>query len=92
MNELLPIGTVVLLKNSQKRVMIVGLYQKGGKEPTRVWDYAGVIFPEGYIDGEHLLLFNNDQIVQIFAIGYQDVEQINFLTKANETIQKLRAK
>ena len=46
---LLPIGSVVLVGNSKKKVMIVGLCQKGGTE-GKLWDYAGVVFPEGYLD------------------------------------------
>ena len=45
-NELLPIGSVVLIGNSKKKVMIVGVCQKGGQDPNAIWDYTGVIFPE----------------------------------------------
>ena len=88
--ELLPIGTVVLLKESTKRAMIVGLCQKG-VSTNKLYDYAGVVFPEGFISGNKMLLFNNDQIERIFVIGYQDEEQISFMVRANETMAKLRA-
>lgn len=45
-NELLPIGSVVLIGNSKKKVMIVGVCQKGGQDPNAIWDYTGVTFPE----------------------------------------------
>lgn len=86
---LLPIGSVVLLKNSTKRVMVVGLCQKGGAE-SKLWDYAGVIFPEGYIDSSKMFLFNNDQIAQVYALGYQDAEQLAFKEKADAKMQELR--
>lgn len=88
---LLPIGSVVLIGDSKKRVMIVGLCQKGGTE-GKLWDYAGVIFPEGYLDAQKMFLFNNEQISQVFALGYQDAEQIAFKSKADAMIQELRAK
>ena len=69
--------------------MIVGLCQKGGAE-GKLWDYAGVIFPEGYIDPNKMFLFNNEQISQVYALGYQDAEQIAFKDKADAMIQKLR--
>ena len=43
-NELLPIGSVVLIGNSKKKVMIVGVCQKGVQNPNSIWDYTGVIF------------------------------------------------
>lgn len=86
---LLPIGSVVLVGNSKKKVMIVGLCQKGGAE-GKLWDYAGVVFPEGYIDPNKMFLFNNEQISQIYALGYQDAEQIAFKEKADAMMQELR--
>lgn len=86
---LLPIGSVVLVGNSKKKVMIVGLCQKGGAE-GKLWDYAGVVFPEGYIDPNKMFLFNNEQITQIFALGYQDAEQMAFKEKVDAAVQELR--
>lgn len=86
---LLPIGTVVLLKESTKRVMIIGLIQKqigSGK----VWDYAGVLYPEGYMGSEKTFLFNGDMIDKVFAIGYQDDEQFEFKDRADKTLIELR--
>lgn len=87
---LLPIGSVVLLKDSSKRVMIVGVCQKGGKDPNTIWDYAGIVFPEGYISSDKMFLFNAGQIDQIYALGYQDAEQIAFGLKADEALKKIR--
>ena len=89
---LLPIGSVVLLKESTKRVMIVGVIQKGVENPDKLWDYVGVLFPEGYISSDKLFLFDNSQIDTIYQIGYLDVESINFKLKADETIKQLRTK
>lgn len=87
---LLPIGTVVLLKDSTKRAMIVGLCQKGVSN-QRLYDYAGVVFPEGFVGGDKMLLFDNNQIERLFALGYQDAEQLAFLSKANALMGQLRA-
>lgn len=89
-NGLLPIGSVVLIGNSKKKVMIVGVCQKGGSEEEKIWDYTGVIYPEGYLDSQKMFLFNNEQITQVFALGYQDEEQFAFKEKADEAIKKLR--
>ena len=47
----LPIGTVVLLKGAEKRVMITGFCATELKESdeTKTWDYSGCIYPEGFI-------------------------------------------
>lgn len=87
---LLPIGSVVLIGDSKKRVMIVGVCQKGGSDEQKIWDYTGVIFPEGFLDPQKMFLFNNDQITQIYALGYQDAEQIAFKEKADAAIIELR--
>ena len=69
---LLPIGTVVLLKDSTKRIMIIGYYQRTSDDPNKLWDYAGSLFPEGYIGADKVFLFDTEQIEQIFMVGYED--------------------
>lgn len=88
---LLPIGSVVLVGDSERRVMIVGVCQKGGSEEIKLWDYVGVIYPEGFLDAEKMFLFNNDQITRVYALGYQDEEQLAFKEKVDELIVELRA-
>lgn len=87
---LLPIGSVVLVGNSKKKVMIVGVCQKGGSQEQKIWDYTGVIYPEGFLDPQKMFLFNNEQITQIFALGYQDAEQLAFKEKVDAAIVELR--
>lgn len=89
-NGLLPIGTVVLLKESTKRIMIIGVCQRSVGEEEKIWDYCGCFYPEGYIGADKVFLFNNDQIETIFALGYQDEEQMIFKQKADATMLELR--
>ena len=86
---LLPIGSVVMIGNSKKKVMIAGGCQKGGQE-GKLWDYTGVVYPEGFLDAQKMILFNHDQITQIYALGYQDAEQLEFKEKADMALAKLR--
>ena len=91
MNGLLPIGSVVLLKDSTKRVMIMGVLQKQIKEGQAViWDYCGVLFPEGYMGPDKTFLFNAEQIDQVFALGYQDGEQLNFKEKIDAVYDEVK--
>ena len=90
---LLPIGSVVLLKNSTKRVMIIGVCQKQVNVDKEIlWDYVGCVYPEGYIGGDQTYLFNGSQIERVFALGYQDEEQFNFKAKADVALKELRDK
>lgn len=89
-NGLLPIGSVVLLENSKKKVMVVGLAQRSAQNPDRIYDYVGVVFPEGFLDASKMILFNNNNIDQVFMIGYQDAEELSFKMRMDEALRKLR--
>lgn len=89
--SLLPIGSVVLLKESTKRVMIIGVLQKQTTESGDViWDYSGVYYPEGYMGPNRTFLFNDEQIERVFALGYQDEEQFAFNAKIDSVREDLR--
>lgn len=87
---LLPIGTVVLLKNSTKKLMIIGFCQVSADDTDTVWDYAGCVFPEGFLGPDKTYMFNGDQIEKVFAIGYQDEEQMAFKERVDDALQKIR--
>ena len=90
MSALLPIGSVVLLKESTKRVMIYGRLQRENNG-TRIWDYIGCLFPEGNINPDHSYLFNNDQIESVFFVGCQDEEEMRFQAYLHDMGNQLRA-
>lgn len=79
--EYLPIGSVVLLKGGFKKVMIIGIMQysiiKG--EKSEEYDYIGVIYPEGFMNMETMLLFNNKQINDVIFKGYENPEREDFI-------------
>lgn len=76
----LPIGSVVLLKNGRKRVMIYGRKIKAGNE-EKVYDYLGCLYPEGALDSEKVILFDHSQIQIVYFIGFQDLEELVFRAK-----------
>lgn len=80
MQGLFPIGTVVLLKNHTKRILIIGYLPKeiGSNEE---FDYSGVPFPEGLVDSKKILLFNNNQIGEICNISKDDPEVVEIVSK-----------
>lgn len=78
MDEYLPIGSVVLLKNGSKRVMIYGRKQIH-IETNKEWDYLACLYPEGNINEEFMYLFNHDQIDKVYFLGYRDDEELQFV-------------
>lgn len=75
--DLLPIGSVVLLKGGTKRIMICGRVQAKSGEST-IYDYSACYFPEGILDPSGMFFFNRDAIESVFFIGCQDQEELNF--------------
>ena len=79
--NMLPLGTVVLLKGGKKRVMICGrVLTRAGED--KVYDYCGCVFPEGIIGSQNMLFFDKESIGQIFFLGYTAFEEQRF----NETV------
>ena len=77
----LPIGTVVMLKNGKKRMMITGFCCTDAEEPDKMYDYSGCLYPEGIVSSETNLLFNHEQIDKIYALGFSDEEEKEFKEK-----------
>ena len=75
--ELLPIGTVVLLEKANRKIMIIGVLQIDGQNQSVLYDYSGVVYPEGLINPKNNYLFNANQIERIFYMGYHNEEQDN---------------
>lgn len=82
----LPIGSVVLLKNATKRIMILGYRRYRAGDETRIYDYCGCTYPEGFISPEKTAVFNHEDIAQIYALGFQNEEQIEFRKKLLQVI------
>jgi len=80
----LPIGTVVMLKNGKKRAMIIGFCPMSD---GITYDYVGSLYPEGVLSSDKSLLFNHDQIGQVYFKGYVDEEQTQFMAKLKEVIK-----
>ena len=81
----LPIGTVVLLKNGKKEVMITSycifpnnVEIKNGQEvkpEKKIYEYGGCIYPEGILDSNTVCAFNHEQIEKICHLGYETETQ-----------------
>ena len=76
-SNLLPIGSVVLLKDGEKRVMICGRIQTRAGE-DKIYDYVACPYPEGIVDPENMFFFNREAVDSLFFIGFQDAEELAF--------------
>lgn len=73
--KILPLGTIVYLKEATAKLMIVGRgasFDNG--EGQSFSDYVGVVYPNG-IDPQDALFFNNENIDQVVFEGYSDEEE-----------------
>ncbi|MCD7769929.1 MAG: DUF4176 domain-containing protein [Oscillospiraceae bacterium] len=85
--DLLPIGSVVLLNNGEKKLMIIGIMQNDAGGTKKNYDYLGELYPEGHIGKGFQYLFNHEDINKIIFRGYEDDERAEFLKKLSDTYE-----
>ncbi len=90
--ELLPIGSVVKIKDTEKAMMICGFCPSSPARPGYVYDYSGFPYPEGYVDTMKIYEFDNEQIDKILAIGYQDRETFLYMNALQDKIEEIKEK
>lgn len=78
MKQYLPIGSVVLLHNGKKKVMIYGRRQIRNGEKLE-YDYMACLYPEGNINDNYRYLFNHEDIETVVYRGYSDAEEEAFV-------------
>ncbi len=78
--ELLPIGSVVLLKGATKKSMIYGIKQID-KATDVEYDYLAVVYPEGNLGDGSQFFFNQDAVDQVVYRGFEDDERKAFIEK-----------
>lgn len=85
--DLLPIGSVVTLEEGKHKLMIFGVKQTHS-ETGKLYDYAGVLYPEGNVGTEYQMLFNHDKIKSIEFRGYENEERERFIKKLGEILEE----
>jgi hypothetical protein len=77
--KLLPTGSVVILKEGNKKLMIYGRKQLLlNEDEPKMYDYLACFYPEGYINPDYSFVFNHEDIKEIVFIGYVDQEEDTF--------------
>lgn len=87
MKELLPVGSVVLLKDATKKLVIIGVLQVNPNE-NKIYDYLAVPYPEGYIGSNNNFLFNKDDINDVVFCGYTNPERDMFINVMDSLYNK----
>ena len=88
-NGLLPLGSVVFLNGSDRMFQIIGQVQADAGS-LEIYDYAAVPFPEGYLDEDHLVMFQHADIDRICAIGHLDDNTWKMLADMKQRLSDLR--
>jgi hypothetical protein len=65
----LPLGSVVLLKDGSKEIMIYGRRQTSIAD-GKIYDYIACLYPEGNLSQDYMYLFNHQQIREVLFLGY----------------------
>ena len=76
-DEFLPIGSVVLLKGGNKRIMICGRIQAQAGSDI-IYDYSACYYPEGIVDPKSMFFFNRDAIEAVYFRGYEDQDELDY--------------
>ncbi|MGG0726685.1 DUF4176 domain-containing protein [Bacillus paramycoides] len=77
-SQLFPIGSIVILKEGTKKLMIFGRKQQVETDEVRKFDYMGCPYPEGYINSDFTYLFDHNDIQEVVSTGYEDQEERTF--------------
>lgn len=84
--KFLPIGSVVMLKDASKKLMIIGFSIIDMDNKDKIYDYLGCIYPDGVMDNNTNIVFNHEDIKSIVAIGYKSDEENNFISDLIKTV------
>ncbi len=88
-DKYLPVGSVVLLKEATRPVIIIG-YTVVEDGSNQVWDYLGCVYPIGVVGRDKNLLFQKEQIDKVIFTGYSDEEGKKFLDNLDKTIENMK--
>ncbi len=89
--HLLPIGSVVLLKDGNKKIMICGRAQSmADDESNEIFDYSACYYPEGIINPRELYLFNNEQIEEVVFLGLENDDELKYRELLETKMKEIR--
>ena len=96
---ILPIGSVVYLKEGNQKIMILNRGAVVEQDDTQVYfDYTGALYPEG-LNPEQVYYFNREDIDEVIWEGHSDSDEkryvelyVKWLTSINGIIKQGKTK
>lgn len=78
--EILPLGTIVTLNDSEQPLMIVARMPLTNnlEDETVYYDYGAVLIPQGLVSSDEVLMFNSGQISKVGFRGFIDAVEQDF--------------
>ena len=80
-DKYLTLGSVVMLKGGKKAVMVIGYFPIPKDDQSKMYDYMACLFPEGVLDTDKNIVFNNDDVDQVIFRGLDNEESSTFTEK-----------
>ena len=88
-DSFLPIGSIVLLKNGTKKIMVTGYLPISNDNGQKtIFDYSACLFPEGILSSDKTAAFNHDQIAEVIHEGYSNEETEKFTEALLDILNK----
>jgi len=91
MEKVLPLGSMVYLKEGSLKMMITGrsiVVQPKGKDKPLLFDYSAVSHPVGYMSDNKLFYFNVENIDRVIFEGFSNEDDERFMEVAKEWQKK----
>lgn len=88
--EILPLGTVVTLKNGDESALMIvarGSIVENNREEV-YFDYGAVLIPQGMLAPEAVYFFNKDNVETIIFEGFKNEQEIEFEKNYDSMISK----
>ena len=85
---MLPIGSIVYLKEGTSKLMILNrgpIIETNGEQ--KMFDYSGCFYPQG-LDPENVFYFNHENIDEVVFEGFRDEEEERFQKVYNNWMEE----
>ena len=85
--DLLPLGTVVSIRFTKGKFVIMGYYPKDMKT-GKIYDYALIKYPQGLIDLDDSIVVNRDLLRKVLHLGYESDVSKEFKESLEKSMNK----
>ena len=77
LEQILPLGTIVLLKGGNKKIMIIGRCQEDVKTKHQ-YDYSACFYPEGWISAQETIMLIKVKSIMYIILDYRMEKNSHF--------------